>query len=100
MKIETTENEGKLSVVLEGRLDSVTADELSKVLEEKLNDSTASLSVDLKNVDFVSSKGLRVLVSAYRQLKGKELALVNPNASVKDVLRLSGLLKIFRIIEE
>ena len=100
MKIEVTENENALQIAMDGRLDSVTSDDLTKVLEEKLNDGTASLTLNLKNVDFISSKGLRVLVAAYRKLNGKELILTGANSSVKEILRLSGLLNIFKLVEE
>ena len=99
MTITTNHENADLNVVLTGRLDSVTANELDNVLQKELTQDTTSLTVNLKEIDFISSKGLRVLVAAYKKLTGKPMTLVGANPSVLEVLRLSGLLKIFTIKE-
>ncbi len=97
MKIDQSNLNGHLILKPEGRLDSTTAGELDEVISSELTDATASLTIDFKGIDFISSKGLRVLVSAYRKLGGKEMILENVNESVMDVLKLSGLMKVFTI---
>jgi len=99
MTIEKVNNEGNLVITPIGRLDSLTAGDLEAVFNEEITDGVKSLTVNLKNVDFVSSKGLRVLVGAYKKLDGREMILNNVNSSITEVLKLSGLLKIFTINE-
>jgi len=97
MNIETLKNEGAVTLKLHGRLDSTTSGELETSLKTVICDELTALTIDLSDVDFISSKGLRVLVAAYKQLNGREMILHGPNASIIEVLRLSGLLKIFTV---
>lgn len=96
MNIEVKREEGNVTVKMNVRLDSTTAPDLDKVLQEEAENVKDTLTVDLKNVDFVSSIGLRVLVAAYRKLDGKDMIISGANSSVLEVLKLSGLLKIFK----
>jgi len=97
MTVNTITNEGAVTLKLSGRLDSTTAGELEEVMKSVITDGLTALTVDLAEVDFVSSKGLRVLVAAYKLLNGREMTLQGPNASVLEVLRLSGLLNVFTV---
>lgn len=86
-----------MTVVLNGRLDSTTAGEFDAFLEENRKPDTEKLVLDFADVDYISSKGLRSLVKAYRVMNGKPVVLRKPNAAVTDVLQLSGLLRYFTI---
>lgn len=97
MKINVFNENGLLTFNLEGRLDSTTAGDLETSFENELNENVNGLCVDLSLVDFVSSKGLRVLVAAYKKMAGRPMKIEKCNASVKEVFRLSGLQKIFDI---
>lgn len=97
MTIDFTNENNNLSVMLNGRLDSSASGDLENFLEEKISDETASLTFDFANVDFVSSKGLRILVAAYKKMGGRPLSIANANTSVKEILHLSGLLKVFNV---
>jgi len=97
MEIKKTLTEGALVLAPLGRLDSMTAGDLETAVEETVNEEVEKLTFDLEEVDFVSSKGLRVLVSAYRKMNGKPVALEHVNPSVMEVLKLSGLLKVFTV---
>jgi len=98
MTTEIRRNDGNLTVVLSGRLDSTTSGELEEILKKELDGEVSSLTVDLERIDFISSKGLRVLVGAYQTLNGKEMTLSGANSSIKELLRMSGLLKIFTVL--
>lgn len=95
MKIDVKNSDGELFIKPEGTLDSVTSTELEEVLAKELTDDVKSLRFDFSGVDFISSKGLRVLVAAYRKMNGRKMQIENMNDSVQEVLRLSGLLKVF-----
>ena len=88
-----------LALRLEGRLDSNTADELTLALEAHDIAALEALVLDMEGVDFISSKGIRVLVAAKKQLsEGAPLRILNANNAVREVLRLSGLEKVFDIV--
>jgi len=99
MTINTSMTDGNLLVKLDGRLDSSTAGELEETFAKVISSEIKSLTIDLSNVDFISSKGLRVLVSAYRNMDGRDMVLEGVNTSIMEVLKLSGLLKIFTVKE-
>lgn len=99
MTIEKTMTDGALTITPVGRLDSLTAGELEAVVNESVGEALTKLTFDMKDVDFISSKGLRVLVAAYKKMNGKEVLLENVNASVREVLKLSGLTRVFTIHE-
>jgi len=96
MNIEISKENGNTTVQLNTRLDSTTAGEFDKVLQEEVPLVENSLILNFKNVDFISSIGLRVLVSAYKGLNGKDLIIKDANSSVKEIMKLSGLLSIFK----
>ena len=63
MKIEQTRDNSTLTLALEGRLDTITAPELEQVVNANLEGLTA-LIFDFAKLEYVSSAGLRVLLSA------------------------------------
>ena len=100
MKIEKLRDGKNLTVQLEGRLASDTADDLTEALEGEDLGSLEALTFDMQNVDFISSKGIRVLVASQKQLpQGVQLTVAHANAPVLEVLKLSGLTKFFNIAE-
>jgi len=95
LKIDVSKNGTDLRIKLTGTLDSMTSGDLEETLERELNDNVSSLTFDFSDVDYISSKGIRVLVAAYRKMNGRKMLIENANDSVKEVFRLSGLLKVF-----
>ena len=89
MKITKISDGDKLTIDIEGRLDSNTAPLLSKELEASL-DGVRDLTVDLSTLVYISSMGLRVLLSAQRKLRGKGTMIVkNPSEMVSEILNLT-----------
>lgn len=97
MTIDCSKSGTELRVCPQGRLDSSTGDALESFLAENVTDGIEKLVLDFSGVDLISSKGLRVLVSAYKNLNGGTMEVVNANPAVREVFRLSGLLKTFNI---
>lgn len=97
MVFDCVENEKSITVKPVGRLDSTTSDEFSEFVSQHFTEEFDSLVIDFGEVDFISSKGLRVLVSIYKQLNGRTMKLTGANASVMEILRISGLLRIFDV---
>ena len=97
MNIEHSLHNNELTVRPQGRLDSAGSEEFSAFLEEHFTAQVSGLTLDLAEVDFVSSKGLRAIVAVYKSLSGRTLTLVNANPSVREVLRLSGLTRVLNV---
>lgn len=97
MDINISRNEKELTVGPVGRLDSSTSGDFETALKSNFTDEVETLIIDFGEVDFISSKGLRVLISAYKSLGSRKMEIVNANPSVREILRLSGLLKVIEI---
>ena len=97
MKINKNLNGSSLNVALEGRLDTTTAPELEKELKESM-DAANELTLDFAKLDYISSAGLRVLLSAHKAMSKKGgLKVVNVNDMVKEVFDVTGFADILNI---
>ena len=88
MKINSNNNNGSLNVELDGRLDTTTAPELEKFLAQNY-DEINFLTVDCAKLAYISSAGLRVMLSAQKKMKGS-MKLVNVCELVMEVFELTG----------
>ena len=95
MKIEINNNNGSLAVSLDGRLDTTTAPELESALADKLS-GASELVFDCKGLVYVSSAGLRVLLSTHKKMKGA-MKLVGVCELVMEVLEMTGFADIWVI---
>ena len=97
MKMTKTQNGTSLTIALEGRLDTMTAPELEKELNASLDDSD-TLTMDFANLAYISSAGLRVLLSAHKVMSRKGgMKVVNVNEIVKEVFDVTGFADILSI---
>lgn len=97
MKIVKNLNEAKLEIALEGRLDTTTAPELEKELNASM-DSIDQLTLDFSKLDYISSAGLRVLLSAHKVMSKKGgMKIVNANEIVSEVFDVTGFADILTI---
>lgn len=99
MKVETRELKHVSVVTVSGRVDSATAPDLQKALQDLLDSDQKQLVLDLKDVDYMSSAGLRVLVALQKAAKknGGALRLAQLSVRVSEVLELAGLAPVFDI---
>ena len=81
-------NEGNLNVSLKGRLDTTTAPDLEKFIDEKY-DGKLSLNIDCANLSYISSAGLRVLLATHKKTKGS-MKLANVCELVMEVFEMTG----------
>ena len=95
MKIDYQKSDSELTVIIDGRLDTVTAPELESFLAKNYAD-TASLTFDCERLSYISSAGLRVLLAAHKRTKGT-MKLVNVSELVRDVLEMTGFADIWVI---
>ena len=87
-----------LTLALEGRLDTNTAPELELVLNDSLDDITA-LEIDFAKLEYISSAGLRVLLTAHKTMtaKGGTLKVTNSNDVVREIFDVTGFVDILTI---
>lgn len=95
-----TQEQGAVSVVaVAGRVDSATAPELEIALKHLVESEKTQIVLDLLGVEYMSSAGLRAMVSTLKAVKrvNGDLRIANPSSRVDEVLRLAGLSSIFAI---
>lgn len=84
------EKKNGTTLALTGRLDTVTAPELEKALAELLPQAD-SLVLDMGNLEYISSAGLRVILKAYKALAAKGgLKLTGVREAVREVFDITG----------
>ena len=93
---KTAENE-KLCIALEGRLDTTTAPELEKTLKESIG-GVRALTLDFEKLDYISSAGLRVLLSAQKIMNAQgEMKLVHVGETIMEIFEVTGFSDILTI---
>ncbi len=97
MTITKTQNGTALEIALEGRLDTMTAPELEAELNASLG-GAESLTLDFSKLDYISSAGLRVLLSAHKAMSTKGgMKVKNVNEIVREVFDVTGFADILTI---
>lgn len=97
MTINKEQNGSALTVALEGRLDTVTAPELEKELGGALEGIT-ELEMDFAKLDYISSAGLRVLLSAQKTMnKQGSMVIRHANDSIMEIFEVTGFCDILTI---
>ncbi len=90
MTIRQTQNGNELTVALEGRLDTTTAPELEAALQASLG-GVPALTLHFAALEYISSAGLRVLLSAQKIMNRQgEMKVTNANETVKEIFDVTG----------
>lgn len=92
MEIQKIQNGAKLTLKPIGRVDTMTAPELESAV---VIDGVDELVFDLAEVEYVSSAGLRVLLSSQKRMAGKVMKVANVRPVVKEVFDITGFTDIF-----
>ena len=102
MEISTKDMKRVSLVTVSGRVDSSTAPDFEKALQSLIQANRCQIVVDLKGVDYMSSAGLRGLVTSLKAAKsgGGDLRLAQASVRVRDVLELAGLNVIFTVYDD
>ena len=97
MNITKTQNGTRLTISLESRLDTTTAPELEQALKGGM-DAANTLTLDFSKLDYISSAGLRVLLSAHKVMSKKGgMKVTNVNEMVMEVFDVTGFADILTI---
>ncbi|NLX11054.1 MAG: STAS domain-containing protein [Chloroflexi bacterium] len=98
MKSTLHEENGISTYVLEGRIDSIGAGELEALLKQAVAEGRAKIVLDLSQVQYINSAGLRTLAEILTQCRAQEgdLRLVTVNPKVERVFRIIGFDRFFK----
>ena len=97
MTITKELNGTNLRIALEGRLDTMTAPELEAEMNQSLGNAE-SLTLDFSKLEYISSAGLRVLLSAHKMMSAKGgMNVTNINEIVREVFEVTGFADILTI---
>ena len=97
MTIEITKNVDELVLEITGRVDTITAPALDKTINENL-EGVKTLILDLKSLEYISSAGLRVLLSAQKKMQQVGvMKVVNVCELVMEVFEMTGFADILNI---
>ena len=97
MTITTTRNGSALTLQLEGRLDTTTSPQLEAELSASL-DGVKQLTLDLQQLAYLSSAGLRVILGAQKRMnKQGQLVVRHVNETIMEVFEVTGFVDILTI---
>ena len=98
----TSRDEGDIKVVvIEGKLNTGASPDAEDFINELIDDGATKILLNLEDLDFISSTGLRVILATGKRLLavGGKLVLCNPNQTVADVFRMSGFNQMFSVLD-
>lgn len=97
MTVKQKKENNKLTIYISGRVDTTTAPDLSEYLKDALN-GVQELVLDLKEVDYVSSAGLRVILFAQKTMNAQgSMVVTNVNNDIMETFELTGFTDILTI---
>lgn len=99
MNISKTRNDDTVTLALAGRLDAVTHTELASELEQVFAQGKVNLVFDLSALDYISSAGLRVFLTAQKKVNalGTTMKIIGAVPAVKEIFELTGFAGIMTI---
>ncbi len=97
LNIEKKQKGEKAEILLDGRLDTVTAPELEEELK-KIYPETSELVIDFEKLEYISSAGLRVLLSAQKVMNTRGTLIIRKvNETVKEIFDVTGFSEILTV---
>lgn len=98
MNITKEKKDSKLTLALAGRLDTTTTPSLEEVINTELEGVT-ELVYDLKDLEYISSAGLRMLLASQKKMNAQNgtMCLINVQEQVNEVLEITGFLDILTV---
>ena len=102
MIITRDEKEGKTIVRCEGRLDATSSPQLEAVLNDLIRQKQSNLLVDFNKIDYLSSAGMRLLLSITKRMNTNQgrLLLFSIHEDVMEIIRMAGFEQILHIYSD
>ena len=97
MTINKTTKKDSIVLAIEGRVDTNTAPQLDDMIKESAKTAN-SLVLDFEKVEYISSAGLRVLLTGHKAMANKYgMKLINANDDIKEIFEVTGFSDILNI---
>lgn len=99
MDITITKKENSIYLKLDGRLDTITSPQLEKELLNIFKENNYNLTFDFQNLVYISSAGLRVILSAQKKVNANQGSMIIKNVDdmVMEVFEMTGFVDILTI---
>lgn len=99
MEFVIKEENGLLTGVISGRLDTVSSEQFAKDMQPMVENADKALVLDCAALEYISSSGLRHFLALRKQVdaKGGSLVVKNMNAEIRQVFNITGFSKLFTI---
>ena len=99
MNIKTTKENNVTTITIDGRLDTMTSPELTEEINKVAPESN-KIILDVSQLEYISSAGIRALVTAHKLIAGKDgFTVKSPNENVIEIIKLTGLTAVLDIVE-
>jgi anti-anti-sigma factor len=97
MKTTIQETEKQIVAILSGEMDTAAALEMENAMKPFADSKGRDILIDCTDLSYIASSGLRILLSILKQAKaaGSRVVLKNVNDVIKEVLELTGFVKLF-----
>ena len=97
IKSNYNEEDGRWILETIGDIDIASSKALKEVLVNKFEEKAQDIILDFTQLDYIDSTGLGIIIGAYGRMKesGKKLTIIHPKESIKRLLTITGLDKIF-----
>lgn len=101
MEITQQEENGIVTIAIKGRLDADSSPEAEKVVKEALEGQSTRVLFNLSALEYLSSAGLRVLLSTAKEMRRREgkIVLCSLNEFVKEIFEVSGFQSLIPIVD-
>ena len=99
MKVTINKEEKATVVVLTGRLDTPSAQEVSKAMEPVVADASGTIILDCSGLEYISSSGLRIFLTVRKAaaVQGGKVIVKGINSDIRNVFMMTGFLQLFEI---
>ena len=93
MEINKAISNQNVIIILKGRLDTMTAPQLDDEAKNIEFDEVDTVTLNLKDLEYISSSGLRVILALYKNLKSKggNLKIVNVSNTIMELFSMTGM---------
>ena len=101
MELQARRERNAMVILLKGRMDAVTAPEFEKSLSDFISKGEKTFLLNLNELEYISSAGLRSILATSKKLKDKQgkILFTGVRGPVEEVFKISGFQSIFKIFD-
>lgn len=99
MNVNKTAHDDSVVIDVDGRIDTTTAPQLEDVVDESINQGAKKIVFGFKNVEYISSAGLRVILGAQKRVNEYcgTVTVKEPNAEIIEIFEMTGFIDIIQV---